>query len=371
MITVLASKSGLGWPVRAPALGLYLDLEVRLLEGPVFVGQRYRLDREIVGLSQSRRTESYWTKTTLTDVDTGRPAGEVLIHSGVFKESYPGYPKDRLALSDGEIVASGLAFPEGPVWRDGGLDFTEINGGVVSRWTPGGGVVPVATTGGGPNGAAVGPDGALYVTQNGGMTGAPRVTAGIQRIGPDGEVTMVVTEVAGLTLDRPNDLAFGPDGRAWFTDPRGPADMAKNDLPGRVFVVDFATGQGELVIELGPVFPNGIAFLADGSLVWTESFSRRVMRLADDGPELVIELPERHSPDGLCVGWDGRLYVASTYSHCVSVVEGGEIVERLVCGDGMVTNCCFGGTSLYATESRRGTIWRFDVGQEGLGLAFG
>ena len=96
MITVLANKSGLGWPVRGPVMGLYLDLEVRLLEGPVFVGQRYRLDREIVGLSQSRRTESYWTKTTLTDIDTGRPASEVLIHSGVFKDSYPGYPKDRL-----------------------------------------------------------------------------------------------------------------------------------------------------------------------------------------------------------------------------------------------------------------------------------
>lgn len=274
-------------------------------------------------------------------------------------------------MSAGEIVASGLAFPEGPVWRDGGLVFTEIYGGVVSRWTPDGAVELVAATGGGPNGAAVGPDGAYYITQNGGLTGAERVTAGIQRIGSDGEVAMVLTEVAGLPLDRPNDLAFGPDGRAWFTDPRGPADPAQNDLPGRVFVVDLATGKGELALELGPVFPNGIAFLADGSLVWTESFSRRVMRLTDDGPELLIELPERHAPDGLCVGQDGRLYVASTFAHCVSVVEGGEIVERLMCGDGMVTNCCFGGTSLYVTESRRGTLWRFAVGQEGLGLAFG
>ena len=55
-----------------------------------------RCRREIVGLGQSRRTESYWTRTTLTDVDTGRAAAEVLLHSGVFKESYPGYPKDRL-----------------------------------------------------------------------------------------------------------------------------------------------------------------------------------------------------------------------------------------------------------------------------------
>jgi len=96
MISVLASRSGGGFPVRSPAFGLFLDLEIRLLEGPVFVGQRYVVEREIVGLGQSRRTESYWTRTVLRDADTGRPAAALLLHSGVFKESYPGYPKDRL-----------------------------------------------------------------------------------------------------------------------------------------------------------------------------------------------------------------------------------------------------------------------------------
>ena len=145
-------------------------------------------------------------------------------------------------------------------------------------------------------------------------------------------------------------------------------DPADNDRPGRLFALDPSTGEGELVAEVGPVFPNGIAFLADGTLVWTESFTRRVMRLVDGRPEVVIELPERHAPDGLCVGADGTLYVATTYAHCVSVVDGGEIVDRYVCGDGMATNCCFGGTDLYVTESRRGTLWRFPLGVEGLPL---
>jgi sugar lactone lactonase YvrE len=92
------------------------------------------------------------------------------------------------------------------------------------------------------------------------------------------------------------------------------------------------------------------------------------MRLIGGEAELVIQLPERHAPDGLCVDVDGRLYVASTYAHCVSVVEGAEIVDRYVCGDGMATNCCFGGTELYVTESRRGTLWRYPVGVEGLQL---
>src|SRR4051812_42467160 len=81
--------------------------------------------------------------------------------------------------SAGEIIATGLAFPEGPVWRAGEVLFTEIAAGVVSRWTPTDGVHRLATTGGGPNGAALGPDGAVYVPQNGGM-GAERTTAGIQ-----------------------------------------------------------------------------------------------------------------------------------------------------------------------------------------------
>jgi hypothetical protein len=96
MISVLANKAGKGFPVRTPSLGLFLDLEVRLLAGPVFVDQDYQVEREIVGLSQSRRTESYWTRTTLTDVDSGAAAAAVLLHSGVFKESYPGYPTERL-----------------------------------------------------------------------------------------------------------------------------------------------------------------------------------------------------------------------------------------------------------------------------------
>jgi len=97
MISVLSNKASTPWPVRGPALGLFLDLEIRLVEGPVFAGQTYTLGQEVVGLSQSRRTESYWTRTTITDADTGRVAAVVLLHSGVFKESYAEYPKVRPA----------------------------------------------------------------------------------------------------------------------------------------------------------------------------------------------------------------------------------------------------------------------------------
>ena len=96
MISVLAMKSGSRFPVRTPSLGLFLDLEIRLHGSPLFVDQPYVVGRRIVGLGQSRKTESYWIETTLTDQSTGAPAATVVLHSGVFKASYPGYPQDRL-----------------------------------------------------------------------------------------------------------------------------------------------------------------------------------------------------------------------------------------------------------------------------------
>jgi hypothetical protein len=99
MVSVLAHKTPVGWPIRSPSLGLFLDLEVRVLAGPVFVGQPYAVVSEVVGLGESRRTESYWTRTTLTDADRDATVAVVMLHSGIFKESYPGYPRERLSGS--------------------------------------------------------------------------------------------------------------------------------------------------------------------------------------------------------------------------------------------------------------------------------
>lgn len=92
MMSVLAFRRSPNFPVRTPSLGLFLDLEVRMHAGPVLVGVPYRVVHELVGLSQSRRTESYWTRASLTSVDDGRLVASVLLHQGVFKDSYPGYP---------------------------------------------------------------------------------------------------------------------------------------------------------------------------------------------------------------------------------------------------------------------------------------
>ncbi|MCJ7779417.1 MAG: hypothetical protein MUQ27_01180 [Acidimicrobiia bacterium] len=92
MISVIAHQSNAHFPVRGPAIGLFIDLEVRFVDGPVFVGQPYLVEHTLVGLGQSKRVESYWTESILTDAETGVHAATVLLHQGVFKASFAGYP---------------------------------------------------------------------------------------------------------------------------------------------------------------------------------------------------------------------------------------------------------------------------------------
>lgn len=92
MISVIAHRSGADFPVRGPAIGLFIDLEVRWVDGPVFVDQPYLVAHTIVGIGQSKRVESYWTESTLTDAETGVHAATVLLHQGVFKASFADYP---------------------------------------------------------------------------------------------------------------------------------------------------------------------------------------------------------------------------------------------------------------------------------------
>ncbi len=92
MISVIAHRSNAHFPVRGPAIGLFVDLEVRFVDGPVFVGQPYLVEHTLVGIGQTKRVESYWTESTITDADTGVHVATVLLHQGIFKASYADYP---------------------------------------------------------------------------------------------------------------------------------------------------------------------------------------------------------------------------------------------------------------------------------------
>ena len=81
-------------PTRGPHVGLFADLEIRMVNGPVFVGKEYSLEREVVGLSESRRTESCWVLTSLTDPDDGRLVAQALLNNAILKDSFATYAEE-------------------------------------------------------------------------------------------------------------------------------------------------------------------------------------------------------------------------------------------------------------------------------------
>lgn len=274
----------------------------------------------------------------------------------------------------GRVVATGVGFCEGPVWtQDGRLLFTSIDGGRLYELGSKG-LSVWAETGGGPNGLTEGRGGIFYVTQNGGFfamgeSSPDRAEPGIQRVEGD-RVTYLARG-----LDAPNDLCFGPDGRLYFTDPRGPA-VPDNDRPGRVCALAEG-GEPQLLTE-GPAFANGIAFGPDpADLYVAETFRQRVLlyRVRDGilGEPTEFCRTDPGFPDGMCFDEEGRLYVAATLAHEVQVFDRqGSRTESLPCGeDSMPTNCCFGGAegkTLFVTESRGGQILAFDLTVPGLPL---
>jgi gluconolactonase len=219
----------------------------------------------------------------------------------------------------------------------------------------------------------------VYVTQGGNVPGSGDTSAisGIQRVNGDGSVELLRSEVAGKTLVGPNDLAFGPDGRLYFTD-SGSENDDRFDVraPGRLYAVD-GRGGGELLLERPEVYPNGIAFDSQGVLYWTESMGHRVCRLDDEQATTFCQLSDDHVPDGMAFAADGRLFVCTTTSGGVTVVSpDGDVLEEITLGE-HATNCIFDGSALWVTATkvaeieasqRTGTLWRIETDATGLPL---
>lgn len=255
-------------------------------------------------------------------------------------------------MADATVLVDGLASPEGPdVLEDGTVVFVETFRCRVSAWSSDGGLREYADVGGAPNACLAGLDG-VYVAQNGVTAGPWRstrpVAPSIQRVAADGAVETVVTHASGEPLVGPNDLTFGADGRLYFTDP-GAFDAEHPD-PGRICVVE-ADGTATVLEEVGPSFPNGIVAEADGSVVWNESFTRRVRRRRPDGSvELLATLPEDRILDGMKVAADGELYVTGVTSGGIDVLTpAGEPIRFIETG-GTPLNCVFDGDDLLVAD---------------------
>ncbi len=280
------------------------------------------------------------------------------------------------SVSEPKLVASGLGWPEGPAVRpDGSLVFVESYRSQLTVVGPESEPRRLAYVAGAPNSCVLGAGGELYVCQNGGTTGpwraAEMTTPSIQRVHEGGAAKILLTEVKGIALNGPNDLVFAADGRLLFTDP-GTYNPADPD-PSYIFALNPDGSAGIVVAFPEPVFPNGIAVEADGSIVWDESYTGRVGRRRPDGTiEDLGRLPgDNPIPDGMKVGADGRLYVTDLVARGIHVLApDGAAVDFIPCG-GAPTNCAFDGETLWVTDasvlaasaepSFAGRLWRLRV----------
>jgi gluconolactonase len=280
------------------------------------------------------------------------------------------------------VCVTGLGHPEGPYELDDGrVIYANTYASEIGVWEPKTGKAGTfAKVGGGPNACMLGTDGAVYSTQtpNVGAWVAPiHRPPSIQKTSASGKVEILVTEADGKKFDGPNDLTFGPDGRLYFTD-SGDWNMADKPHPGRIVVIE-KDGTAHILEELDYVYPNGIVAEPDGSLVWVESYTLRVVRRKPDGKKTVIHtLPEGHIPDGLKIDVNGDLWITTVASGGVDVIgKDGKPKDFLEVG-GTILNCCFGkGGKLFCCDmgpfdtsgaAMTGRLVQVDVGVEGMPL---
>jgi len=293
-----------------------------------------------------------------------------------------------------EIFAEGLLFPEGPVCLpDGSLLVVEIARGTLTRIDQGHAEI-VAEPGGGPNGAAIGPDGAIYICNNGGRFQfidrdglrfpGPRPdshTGGsIQRVDLATGICETLYETCeGRRLHAPNDLVFDRKGGFWFTD----HGTGQND--GGLF---YALADGSKItcwLDAQPS-PNGVGLSPDeGRIFFADTQPRQVKSLALDGPGrlqegqpaqddgVMVQLPERHLPDSLAVDAEGTVCVGTIYTGGITCCRTNGSFEHVPIPDPMTTNICFGGSDMrdvWLTLSASGRIGKLRWPCPGLKLAY-
>lgn len=306
------------------------------------------------------------------------------------------------------FLTDGLRFPEGPVMMpDGGVAVVELASGAITAVNQSGGKRQIAKTEGSPNGLAWGPDGMLYVCNNGGLNWVEKdgllrahgqgdnYSGGrIERVDPGtGELTRLYDECDGRRLSGPNDIVFPPvdspsSGGFWFT------DIGKNRPRDRDHGgVYWATTDGSRIVEAAYPVPggaNGIGLSPDGRTLYVaETDTARIWSWEVEGPGVLrkqpwpsphggtflCQLPGYTRLDSLAMTAAGNLVVAALYSSTITTVSpAGEVLAVLPVPDKMPTNVCFGGDDLstaYITLSTTGRLLEVAWHEPGMPLPFG
>ncbi|MEL7156551.1 MAG: SMP-30/gluconolactonase/LRE family protein [Actinomycetota bacterium] len=294
--------------------------------------------------------------------------------------------------------ASGLRFPQGPVWMaDHSVVVVETARGTLTRVSADGDVDVIADLGGGPSGAALGPDGKLFVCNNGGSSWSevnglmvpgdqPDYYQGgcVQRIDIEtGEIDILYDSCEGHRLKSPNDLVFDTDGGFWFTD-HGKTRPRDRDRGGLYYAKADGSEIREVVYPLDA--PNGVGLSPDGDTLYvSETLQGRLLRWPLSGPgQIAGYFGPQHRGTVLADPEGGPLFhslAVDAYGNiCVSTLGNGGITTITPDGvhfhqafpDPLTTNICFGGAELslaFVTLSGTGRLVCRPWGSPGLPLA--
>ncbi|MCO5066318.1 MAG: SMP-30/gluconolactonase/LRE family protein [Rhizobiaceae bacterium] len=307
------------------------------------------------------------------------------------------------ALEGLRVLAEGLAFPEGPVaMPDGSVLVVEIEGERLTRVLPDGRKETVCEISGGPNGAAIGPDGACYVCNNGGLewnsfegygrfpTGTPAsyTSGSIERVDlRNGTATRLYDRTADGPLGAPNDLVFDRHGGFWFTDP-GKAGR-RDTGNGAVF---YATADGfSIERKIWHIAsPNGIALSADEKRLYViEALTARLWVFDLTGPGQIAQKAFPSPNGGRFVGGSSdfmrfdSMALDSEENACIGTLFGpggitvisgdGSRNSHVAIPDALTSNICFGGPNLrtaFVTGGGTGRLYSLDWPTPGLMLNY-
>jgi gluconolactonase len=299
-------------------------------------------------------------------------------------------------------LASGLRFPEGPVvLPDGSVSVVELEAGRITRVAEDGSKDVISEIGGGPNGAQLGPDGKLWVCNNGRAYDFHDVGGQLLPVQPPssheggriervdletGEVERVYDSVDGRPLIAPNDLVFDGEGGFWFTD----HGIRHERSADRTWILYAKADGSEIREACGPVdAPNGIGLSPDGKRVYVgETYTAAIWAWDVSGPGEVAPvegiIPNGGTPlgrlagfvgiDSLAIDGDGNICLATLVAGTITNMSPeGEIVDTIEVGDLLPTNIAFGGDDLktaYITASASGRLLATDWPRAGLKLAY-
>jgi gluconolactonase len=299
-----------------------------------------------------------------------------------------------------QLVTEGLQFPEGPIaMADGSVVLVEIRRQTLTRVQPNGKQEIIAELGGGPNGAAIGPDGACYVCNNGGFqwhvgadgSVAPHGTppdyksGSIQRVDlTNGAVKTLYDACDGRKLRGPNDIVFDKSGGFWFS------DLGKSDGDSmHMGNVHYARPDGSKITRQreGMVTPNGVGLSPDERTLYVaETHTSRVWALPIEragvlapagglfSPGTVLgPLPGYQLLDSLAVEAGGKVCVATLVTGGVTAFDPKGGIEHFAVPDPITTNICFGGADMrdaWITASSTGKLYKCRWPRPGLKLNF-